>query len=448
MAEYLGKQNGLITNESLCEKLSITTGTNVFTGDIEFLKFLKDDSLYLIPINCLKSSITRSSLNSVATGQTVILDNGYEFQCKLMSGNNDSKTDWEEFIVDNASVLEGIIDVTRYTWCYEQVISSPYAGFRTRGYEGNLSEINYLNGSKSYTYVGFRPILKLAKAKPVISIDNVDLGECPSCIDNISYSVNNSGYNFTLVEKLNGTVIRFLENQPSGMELILNLSDRWDSLPYGKFFLEIIVSDDLGLSSTVVIKFEKIKLPIEILPDTSTLDQAILYTGKLDEEIDYQCARLKNCLIEKGIDVESIDKMSNLIDEVSSIKIMNNIVCGNSWTLYTGKDLEGGFFSSSTPEELHRFSNFPNSGGCIIKVSLLGSGNTSYAYVRHIRGGVVLEEKKISNYHTQSAEAVHLVWENQNILIGDEIVILGSHGKSSSTPAKIYNVSITCDLPY
>ena len=233
---------------------------------------------------------------------------------------------------------------------------------------------------------------------------------------------------------------------PLDSEICFN-SLRSGANPYYAYIDEIRISNTVRWHADFTPPINQYSF-IEELEENATLFDVVERIELLNELKQEEKNNLINLLLQKGIECSDNDKMLSLINKANNIKEMNEIVCGYSWNLYSGELITGDKFASTTPTELHRFSNFPNSGGCIIKVSLLGSGNTSYAYIRHIRGGVVLEEKKISNYHTQSAQAVHLVWENQNILIGDEIVILGSHRKSGSTPAKVYDVSISCDLPY
>lgn len=440
MVTYSGTINELITNEDLLTQLSIDTSSLCFNGDIEFMKFFEDGKLYLIPSKPLRINISRNNLNPVASGLNVAIGD-YTFNVSLMTGNTGSTTQWSKFIVDNSDELKNVIDVKTYTWCKDiNTNVTNYTAYIVRGYGGDLTKYNYFSAGTSNGTIGFRPILTLNKSFPSLNIENQDLGKVTTCINPITYTVDNSGYSFNITEKLDGEVLSNIVNQPSGSTFTLDLSEKWESLPYGKHQLEIIATEIFDVPSTTVITFEKVPIIPSVLPDNSTLNKTISYFSELNEVLKYQCVRLKEVLAEKRVNTTNTSKLSDLISKVSNI---NKFVPGDKYLLIrdTLKEGELLYLNNTSTVTYSPLANITSmfDGGLRYTATTDGS-NSGYIY-HYMYYKVISPQGEEKSFETLGLKASTAnVLEINDICVGDFVEIGYRSGSSGTTKLKEYHV--------
>lgn len=317
MVEYLGTVNNIITTEQLSTLTGATSGTVLQSGDITWLLYNVDNTQILVANKLIKSTISYDLLNdlNLVEGKEITIGNA-TFICRLLSGGNSSSGggEWDEFIVNFASEDEISNWKNYWTWCKETVGT----GAVVRG-SSSVSAWNTYTKSSSSTGIGWRPVLEVKIPPLANSIQSQNLGNKTSW-SNLSYTI--TGDTHSLVEKLDGTIIRSLGNQASGTEYTLDLSQQWDSISYGKHTIEIIVTDSNGLSSIVEITFNKIKEITKPIPTTSSLKSFVDHIGNVDKDIDYLRYKLYDNLTAKGVECSDTDKMSSLVDKVNELGLV------------------------------------------------------------------------------------------------------------------------------
>lgn len=315
MAEYLGKVTGIVSTEELSTLTGATGGTIVQSGDITWLKFKKDNKVILFADRNIRTNLSWNSLNSygLVDGKTISI-NSKSYLCRLPNGENTSLSEWDEFIVglvpDNS--------ISNWSGIYT-IAQEPYASDTNRcfclGNSSVSSKGTSLKSTSSSLY-GFRPVLVKLISNCINTINSKDLGSI-AIWSNTPYII--TGDTHSLIEKLDGTEIKNLTNQASGTSYVLDLTSQFESLPYGKHTVEIIDMDSDGFSNTVTITFNKIKEPIAKLPTSASLVDRANFAQKINEELSYQLFKLRNHLTYMGIEVLETDKISSLIDKVSTI---------------------------------------------------------------------------------------------------------------------------------
>ena len=336
-SEYLGKVNGVITSEQLDNLISVG-GTSLVAGDITWLWFKKENKNILLADRKI-SKQSWDVINSAGCkdGKSININNT-ECICRIMSGatkdpyentDTDAGGEWNEFIVN--LVPDNSISNWKFggvaEWCKERASSSLNSAWALS--RGHSSVTNFTNAQRT-AEIGFRPLLEVNNTSPTFDIISTDIGEVTNV--KIPYVITDlENDNFTLIEKIDGNIIRTLYSQPSGSSYILDLSSIWDDLTYGKHTIEIVADDCKILGkSTVTITFKKINQPITTIPITSNLKQAVDHSKKIKKEIEYQNLKLKNNLIEKGVECSDTDKMSSLIDNIrfasSTVQVSNEYI--------------------------------------------------------------------------------------------------------------------------
>lgn len=372
-SEYLGKVNNIITSTDIRNLVGLsTTGILIFNDDITWLKFKYNNKILFISNRCVLYGMSWNQMNNVgiATGKTITI-NDTEYFCRSISATDNGSWngqpiagEWKDLIMEYTLNVSDSYWNEYYTLCRDDGQNSSYGVI-----VGNTSIDNILQLSKttSHSTYAWRPVLEI---NPYcnISISDENLGELFNPFSPKNYIVNGSSH--TLTEKLDGVVIRTLENQLDGTKYTLDLSSQWDSISYGKHTIEIIATDSNGLLTTVTITFNKIKQPITTLPTTSNLKQAIDYSKEIKKEIEYQSFKLKNNLIEKGVECSDIDKMSSLIDMVNGIIVANNVTAGESIQLF--KYTSSAQFNIKQEDILKIVSNV--NGSVKIKINYISSG--------------------------------------------------------------------------
>lgn len=337
-------------------------------GDIEIRDTDSDDAYKLrwIEVNdgskrllisdrCILTRVTWDELNTqgLVNGKEITID-GQKYKIRLLSGGNNYRSgsdnfsggtpttnEWDRIIVNEGSFsglpkptstnLDNALNSTDFesnhnniwnwycmlSWCKET-----YSGnSNDRVTRGDISTQYFIpsyKGSRNNFY-GWRPVLEVPNSAPTINGLDENLGSFTSPLIK-QYSISDiDNDKLSVTEKLDGVTIKSLTNQNSGTSITLDLTNRWNDISYDNHIIEIIVTDSNGLSSTVTITFNKIKPPIQPIPTTSSLKQAINHSKEIDKEIEYLLIKLKNNLINNNIEVLENDKMGELIDKVSTI---------------------------------------------------------------------------------------------------------------------------------
>lgn len=318
--EYLGKVNNIVTVEKLKELTGMSIG-NYDTGDITWLKFSDNGKELLIASKNIANDMSWNNIDSVncVFGKLVNINN-INYTCRLISGgdgntNSINYSEWKKFIVDLApndsdSNWNGISTYCQETF-YNDPVSCVVAGRYSVDSIGRQIKTGY------NTSLGWRPILERIDSFEIIGISE-NFGEITS-FNQVKYTVTNlNGGNFNLTEKVDGQVIRTLNNQSNG-EFTFNI-ENFDSLVYGNHAIEIIADDPTATGNVVVTsKFNKIKNPVQPIPTNSNLKQVMLHNKELEKEISYQNFRLTEKLKEKGVEVADSESLSSLISKTSNM---------------------------------------------------------------------------------------------------------------------------------
>lgn len=366
--EYLGQVTNLVTCEELIELTNFTGGSSDSTGNITWGKILENGKIYLVSQALPKRNISFSALNSqgLIFGKTIAIGKD-KYICRSMTGLNDDNSyggEWSRWVIDllipqgmNFSNLAGRYRFTQDILNEKAVLV---------GYYNNSSTYTTLAIDSSSTNYSWSPVLELLP-RCEFSINSEDLGNTFNSVC-IKYVV--LGDTHTLIEKINGTQIRTLDNQVSGTEHTLDLSQQWDNINYGSHTIEIIATDSNGLSSTVEITFNKIKEITKPIPITSSLKEFVNHIDNVGKDVDYLRYNLKNNLIKKGVECSDTDKMSNLIDMVNGIIVANNVTAGESIQLF--KYTSSAQFNIKQEDILKIVSNV--NGSVKIKINYISSG--------------------------------------------------------------------------
>ena len=284
-AEYLGQVANLVTCEELIELTNFTGGSSNSTGDITWGKILENGKIYLVSQALPKRNMSWSTLNSqgLIFGKTITIGKD-KYICRSMTGLNDDNSyggEWSRWVIDllipqgmDFSNLAG-----RYRFTQDMLDEKAVLV----GYYNNSSTYTTLNIDNSSTNYSWSPVLELL-SRCEFSINSEDLGKIfePFCIKYVVL-----GDTHTLIEKINGTQIRALDNQVSGTEYVLDLTSQWDNIKYGKHKIEIIAIDNSnGVSSTITITFDKIKEITKPIPTTSSIKEFVDHIENIDRDIN------------------------------------------------------------------------------------------------------------------------------------------------------------------
>ena len=135
--------------------------------------------------------------------------------------------------------------------------------------------------------------------------------------------IDKEGVNYSITEMMDNNVIRTIDNLTGTQNFKFDLS-AFDSIGYGKHDLKIVATNnDEYFTHSVTTSFEKLKITVPTIPTSSNLKEAIEHSKEIKKEIEYQNIRLKNTLIEKGVECSDSDKMSSLINKVIYMKAVN-----------------------------------------------------------------------------------------------------------------------------
>lgn len=272
---------------------------------------------------------------SLITGKTVTID-GQQYKLRVLTGGSNYRSgsdnysggtptdnEWDR-IIANEAAFSGLptpsttdLDSTqnetdrlgthnqKWNWynCYSwsQETFSPNSSYRVlRGCCSARYFGNYGSNYDSYA-VGWRPVLEVLNTAPLVSDSDKDLGSYAAALTK-NYTVTDAdGDTITVVEKLDGSVIRTLNNQASGTSLTVDLTTQWSSLSLASHTITIEVTDSKGLAGvTRTWTFTKtnsapgapsITSPVNLMRVPQNFD--VEFTTSTDVEGDTQTLKLQ-----------------------------------------------------------------------------------------------------------------------------------------------------------
>lgn len=438
-SEYLGKVNNIITSTDIRNLVGLsTTGILVFNDDITWLKFKYNNKILFISNRCVLYGITWNQMDNVGitTGKAINI-NGTEYLCRSISATDNGTWngqpiagEWKDLIMKYTPNVSDSYWNEYYTICRDEGQNSSYA---TIVGKSSIDTIMQISKTASHSTYAWRPVLEI---NPYcnISISDENLGELFNPFSPKNYIVNGSSH--TLTEKLDGVVIRTLENQLDGAKYTLDLSSQWDSISYGKHTIEIIATDSNGLSSSVILTFSKVKETVATIPIVSNLKQVIEHSKEIKKEIEYQSLKLKNNLIKKGVECSDSDKMSSLVDKIDGIVVGDNVVAGETIKLLsltpTISMVSGGKLSWS--------SNVNGS----IKIKIMSvcnnSGGSSSLNIDLLRGDSIVSTKSFTL--KSHGSYITIEYDLEGVKLYDVVSIYPKNGLVGANPGGIV---ISCD---
>ena len=232
--------------------------------------------------------------------------------------------------------------------------------------------------------------------------------------------IGKEGVNYSITEMMDNNVIRTIDNLTGTQNFKFDLS-AFDSIGYGKHDLKIVATNnDEYFTHSVTTSFEKLKITVPTIPTSSNLKEAIEHSKEIKKEIEYQNIRLKNTLIEKGVECSDTDKMSSLIDKVEDIErvknvtISDNVLFDVSKTSYTT--------SSYTEDEIYSFYIALNGSLRVsARISSTGTLNSGAKSIfKLVRNGEIIET---SNTFSTNSNPLAISYDFKDIKNGDYIKI-------------------------
>ncbi|WP_393965169.1 Ig-like domain-containing protein [Exiguobacterium sp. S22-S28] len=294
---YTGAGNGNISNFTAGATLEIRDTSATEADQIYWREVTDGSKKLLVADRNLLVNISWNDLNAqnLITGKTITI-NGQQYLVRSMtggsnyrsgsdaySGGSPSTNEWDR-IITNESNFAGLplpvatdLDTTQnatdknsthnqfwnwlgvYSWTQE-IYTSDSAYRSNRGFN---SARNWGVTSASYRFssVGWRPVLEVLNAAPVISGSDSSLGnKAAPFVQSFTVTDPDAGNTFSVVVKLNGVTKSSLTNQVNG-SFSYDLTPDWSGLALGTHTLTVTATDAVGAASTRTWTFVKTNSP-------------------------------------------------------------------------------------------------------------------------------------------------------------------------------------------
>lgn len=189
-------------------------------------------------------------------------------------------------------------------------------------------------------------------------------------------------------------------------------------------------------------ELEDDRLPL--LNETSSLSEVTSFYEKYVDQNILSKELLKNNLVAKGVECSDNDKMLSLIDRVGKIKMLPNIIPGNSNTMYYEDVNKSSTNTSYT--KIHQADPFKFDGNYRIYTyhkRTNGASGTQYLYFKIIRNGVSIYTSEV--FTTSSTAELQSVEDVNNVEIGD---VIEFYTKSSAHTCVFTKFQIKYDFEY
>ena len=250
---------------------------------IEFVEVNYGGKLFYISTKNILKNISYNDLNKQAliSGNSRVTLGDTTYNIRLLT-----KEEWNKYILNSVGLATLItpteLDKTENSYTNESITNSDHN--KVWNWYNNISltstlsstSIIAIGGTSSNketiitkdTKQGYRLVLEPYNAPPTISGKDTTLGNYLLAFQK-KYTIYDSAEDFMKVtEYLDNVKFRELSNQVTNTELLINLTDRWDSLSEGEHTIKIDVEDIFGNKVTRIWKFKKV---IEQIGEVSTL---------------------------------------------------------------------------------------------------------------------------------------------------------------------------------
>ncbi len=245
---------------------SIEIADTIAGKELTFIYVEDNGKKLLICDRCLVVNVKWDTLNSAGLifGKEITID-GKKYKVRSMTGGvngNDKNNEWSRIIENNQYGIGNGNDVwhwqNMYTWCQE-TYSNNSAYRLVRGYSSAAAWGSTGHDGDS-SYLGFRPVLEILNAAPLISDSDRDLGDRTSPIIQ-SYTISDEdGHKMRVTETLDDVVIKNLTEQTNGTHTV-NLTTKWAALANGPHTIKITVADTEDESAVRIYTFNKTNTP-------------------------------------------------------------------------------------------------------------------------------------------------------------------------------------------
>lgn len=294
---YTGAGSGNIANFTAGATLEIRDTSATEADQIYWREVTDGSKKLLIADRNLLVNISWSDLNAqnLITGKTITI-NGQQYLVRSLTGGSNYRSgtdsysggtpttnEWDR-IITNESVFSGLpvpastdLDQSQnatdknsahnlfwnwlgvYSWTQE--FYSNDSSYRSiRGYN-SARNWYYNSASGRSSTVGWRPVLEVLNAAPVISGSDSSLGnKAAPFVQNFTVNDPDAGNTFSVVVKLNGVTKSTLPNQSNG-SFSYDLTPDWSGLALGTHTLTVTATDAAGAASTRTWTFTKTNSP-------------------------------------------------------------------------------------------------------------------------------------------------------------------------------------------
>lgn len=334
-APYTGSGTGNIANFSVGATLEIRDTSATEADQIYWREVTDGAKKLLVADRNLLVNISWDDLNAqtLITGKTITI-NGQQYLVRSMTGGSNYRSgdqyaggtpttnEWDRIITNEsnfaglptpvASDLDNTLNATdkstahnlfwnwfgAYSWTQE-VYTGGSSSRSMRGYY-SARYWSYYTASSRYSYVGWRPVLEVLNAAPVISGSDSSLGnKAAPFVQNFTVNDPDAGNTFSVVVKLNGVTKSTLTNQANG-SFSYDLTPDWSGLALGTHTLTVTATDAAGAASTRTWTFTKTNSPAAAPTITKPLNNqrtvvqpTIEFTIASDPEGDSQTFKLQ-----------------------------------------------------------------------------------------------------------------------------------------------------------
>ncbi|MBU3155195.1 hypothetical protein [Clostridium estertheticum] len=184
--------------------------------------------------------------------------NGQEYKLRTLTGGGSdgdpNNNEWNKIFDANS-------DNTKWHWknCYSWVQNAYLLNAACRVVRGSSSSrfFDYYTSYYHTVGIGWRPALETLNPDPLISDLDKSLGDCHTPIIK-EYTVSDSD-GFSVVEKIDGNIIRTLGNQLTEQNYTLDLTSIWGTLTASIHTIMIEATDSKGAMSVRTWTFNRIK---------------------------------------------------------------------------------------------------------------------------------------------------------------------------------------------
>ena len=302
----------------------------------------------LICDRCLVVNVSWDNLNAakLILGKEITID-GQAYKIRSLTGgksSSDKNNEWDDIIANNKYGIGSGNEIWHwkdmYTWCQETTTSG--SSYRTlRGYS-SASHWNNNTSHNNYGHSGFRPALEILNAAPQISGTDENIGDYNLPFGH-QYTVTEADKeSFSIVEELDGTQIRRLDNQTDGTFTVTIDAEKWKGLNLGPHTIKVTATDPKGAATVRTWTFNKINKPPVISDVDHDLGQQNMPVKK-----EYTITEPENehFSIQEKVDDYIVRTLEDQVDGPFTVDITRyweDLIVGKHTIKITATDVRGG----------------------------------------------------------------------------------------------------------